>query len=79
MGFSRQEYYCGLPFPYPGDLPDPEIEPSLPAWQADSLPSEPLGKRQKIIENFLNVELQTVLKIMLPNMCFHEIINSVGH
>ena len=36
-------------------------------------------KRQKIIENFLNVELQTVLKIMLPNMCFHEIINSVGH
>ena len=41
MGFSRQEYWSGLPFPSPGDLPDPEIEPGSPALQADSLPFEP--------------------------------------
>ena len=44
MGFSRQEYWSGLPFPTPGDLPDPGIEPGLPTSQADSLPSEPAGK-----------------------------------
>ena len=44
MGFSRQEYWSGLPFPSPGDIPDPGIEPGSPAVQADSLPSEPLGK-----------------------------------
>ena len=38
MGFSRQEYWGGLPFPAPGDLPDPRIEPRSHAWQADSLP-----------------------------------------
>ena len=42
MGFSRQEYWSGLPFPSPGDLPDPGIEPRSPALEADSLPSEPL-------------------------------------
>ena len=44
MGFSRQEYWSGLPCPPPGDLPDPEIEPRSPALQADSLPYEPPGK-----------------------------------
>ena len=39
MEFSRQEYWSGLPFPSPGDLPDPGIEPGSPALQADSLPS----------------------------------------
>ena len=38
MGFSQQEYRSGLPFPPPGDLPDPGTEPPSPAWQADSLP-----------------------------------------
>ena len=42
MEFSRQEYWSGLPFPSPGDLPDPGIKPRSPALQADSLPSEPL-------------------------------------
>ena len=37
MGFSRQEYWSGLPFPSPGDLPDPGIEPRSPALQADAL------------------------------------------
>ena len=44
MGFSRQEYWSGLPFPSPEDLHDPGIEPGSPALQADSLPSEPRGK-----------------------------------
>ena len=41
MGFSRQEYWSGLPFPSPGDLPDPGIKPGSPTLQAESLPSEP--------------------------------------
>ena len=44
MEFSRQEYWSRLPFPSPGDLPDPEIELGSPALQADSLLSEPPGK-----------------------------------
>ena len=44
MEFSRQEYYSGLPFPSPGGLPDSGIIPGSPALQADSLPSELLGK-----------------------------------
>ena len=44
MGFSRQEYWSGLPLPFLGDLPNPGIELSSPALQADSLPSEPPGK-----------------------------------
>ena len=44
MGFPRQEYWSGLSFPSPGNLPDPEIEPGSPALQADSLLSEPQGK-----------------------------------
>ena len=40
-GFSRQEYWSGLPFPIPGDLPNPGIEPGSPASQVDSLASEP--------------------------------------
>jgi len=44
MGFSRPEYRSGLPFPSPGDVPDPGIEPRSPALQEDALPSEPPGK-----------------------------------
>ena len=43
MGFSRQEYWSGLPFPSPGDLPDPGIKLRSPALQADALPSELTG------------------------------------
>ena len=43
-GISRQEYWRELLFPSPGDLPDPGMKPRSPALQADSLPSEPLGK-----------------------------------
>ena len=44
VGFSRQEYWRKLPFPSPGDCPNPEIKPGSPALQADSLLSEPPGK-----------------------------------
>ena len=44
MGFSRQEYWSGLPFPSPENLPNPGIEPESPALQADTLTSEPPGK-----------------------------------
>ena len=44
MEFSRQEYWSTLPFPSPGNLPNPGIKPGSPALQADSLPSEPPGK-----------------------------------
>ena len=43
MGFSRQEYWSGLPFPSPGDLPDPGIEPGSPTFQENALTSEPPG------------------------------------
>ena len=49
MGFFRREYWSGLPFPSPGDLPDPRMEPESPVspiLQVDSLPTEPLGKPQ---------------------------------
>ena len=43
IGFSRQEYWSGLPFPSPGDLPNPGINPQSPALQGDSLLSKPPG------------------------------------
>ena len=47
VGFSRQEYWSGLPLPSPGDLPDPGTEPGSPAFQADALTSEPPGGRYR--------------------------------
>ena len=49
MGFSREEYWSGLPFPSPGDLPNPGIEPRSPALQAVALPSEPPGKPKMVL------------------------------
>ena len=56
MGFSRQEYWSGLPFPSPGYLPDPGIEPGSPAFQADALTSEPAGKPIKEISPDYSLE-----------------------
>ena len=53
MGFSRQEYWGGLPFPSPRDLPDPGIEPESPALQADSLPTELRGNFVKNVTGTL--------------------------
>ena len=59
MGFSRQEYWSGLPFPSPGDLPDPRIEPRSPALQADALPSEPPGKPQGPLGNSIKCKVKS--------------------
>ena len=48
MGFSRQEYWSGLPFPSPGDLPDPGMEPGSPALQVGSLPLYHLGSHENL-------------------------------
>ena len=54
--FSRQEYWTGLPFASPGDLPDPGIRPRSPALQADSLLSEPPGKPHTTTKHKINKE-----------------------
>ena len=57
MEFSRQEYWSGLPFPSPGDLSDPGVEPGSPTLQADSLTSEPPGNHSLLcIKNNLDRE-----------------------
>ena len=56
-GFPRQEYWNGLPFPSPGDLPDPGIEPTSPAWLVDSLPLSHLGSPA-----FLFLDYQFIIK-----------------
>ena len=62
MGFFRQEYWSGLPFPPPEDLPDPGIEPWTPAMQADSLPFEPPGKPKNTGVGSLSLLQGVVLK-----------------
>ena len=47
MGLLRQEYWSGLPFPPPGDLPNPDIQGHLLRWQVDSLPLSHLGSPNK--------------------------------
>ena len=63
MGFSRQEYWSGLPFPSPGDFPNPGIEPRSPTFPADTITSEPPGKPRTVLQE----ELKTPL--------YHSIIN----
>ena len=82
MGFSRQEYWSGLPFPSPGGLPDPGIEPRYPVLQADSLPTELQGKllilrvkRDKLKFEFIFQKLLTMwlyAKDLTPVMCISE-------
>ena len=76
MGFSRQEYWSGLPFPSPGDLPNHGIEPwDLLHWQAGSLPSESPGKPSKYTKAFVNFKsfiIKTLSKLEIegniPNL-----------
>ena len=65
IGFSRQEYWSGLPFPSPGDLPDPGTETRSPALQADALSSEPPGKPSKI--KWENILRQMKIKTQIKN------------
>ena len=57
MGLSRQEYWSGLPFPSPGDLPNPGIEPGSISLEADALTSEPPGKQRKERKPLSRVQL----------------------
>ena len=65
MGFSRREYWNGLPFPSPEDLSDPGIEPWSPALQADSLPFELQGNPQVLIRYIKKLELRWCMLIKL--------------
>ena len=81
MGFSRQECWSRLPFPSPGDLPNPGIEPGSPALRADALPSEPRGKPQN---SKLPFKIKTYLftvpnytKVNGPGEIFTSVSNTV--
>ena len=67
MGFSRQEYWSGLPFPSPGDLPDPGIQPGSPALEANALTSEP-PYAEYIMRNAGLDEAQAGIKIAGRNI-----------
>ena len=66
MECSRHGYWSGLPFPFPGDLPDPGIESRSPALQADSLLSEPLGKPEIVKENIKGMMLVSPDSFIFP-------------
>ena len=71
MGFSRQEYWSGLPFPFPVDLPNPGIEPGPPALQADSLPFE-LPRSPIMLQRFLqnlSIPVRRSHLLHIPLMC----------
>ena len=75
--FSRQEYWSGMPFPSPGDLPDPGIKPGSPALQAVYLPSESPGKNvyknefDAIFVVFLRTTFLEILAILFTNAKHH--------
>ena len=89
MGFSRQEYWSGLPFPSTGDLPDPEIKPRSPALQADSLSSRPPGKpktsvtqvnRQQVFLAILNYLIRLSISVNIhghDQQCIDNIYNQL--
>ena len=68
MEFSRQEYWSGLPFPSPGDLPDPEMKPRSPTLQVDALPSEPPGKPKRDV----------FMAFTPPDISFLGLVNILG-
>ena len=85
MKFSSQEYWPGLPFPFPWDLPDPGIEPESPSLQADYLLFEPTGKHGNIIGTQIFVKYKNKLKINTfwhsnqwsyhyRNLCIYELM-----
>ena len=76
MGFSRQEYWSGVPLPSPGDLPDPGIEPRSPALQADALQSEPPGSRH--IEFLSQYPMNTFNYLFIEStlLCLLQMVSS---
>ena len=79
MKFFRQECWSGLPFPSPGDLPNPGIEPGSPTLQADALPFEPPWKSPagKVMSLLFNM-LSRLVKIFLPRSKHLSISRLVG-
>ena len=78
MGFSRQEYWSGLPFPSPGDLPDPVIEPRSPILQAGSLPSEPPGKPRQQSLTLPYVFFFSFIRLLLSNS-LNNVVHLLSH
>ena len=68
MESSNQEYWSGLPFPSPGDLPDPGIEPGSPALQVDALTSQPPGKPQECSKYHTVAFISHASKVMLKTL-----------
>ena len=58
MGFPRQEYWCGLPFPSPGDLPEPGIEPASPALAGKFFTMEPPGTLESHVTDAISLKLR---------------------
>ena len=73
MEFSWMEYCSGQPFPSPGDLPNPGMEPRSPTLQVDSLPAEPQGKLSPLLSHFSRVRLCAT-----PEMAAHQAPPSLG-
>ena len=67
MGFSKQEYWSELPFPSPGDLPDPGIKHRTPAMQADSLPLSHQGSKKKPYIDLHYVYLKAEGRFKVPS------------
>ena len=65
MGFPRQEYCSGLPFPFPADFSEPGIKPAYPAWQADSLPLSHLGSPCIYLYLYLYVNLYRKISFII--------------
>ena len=68
MEFSRQEYWSGLPFPSPEDLPDPGIKPGSPALWADALPSEPPGNQTENPKDLVKKLLELTNSLKFHNI-----------
>ena len=72
MGFPRQEYWSGLPFPSPGNLPNPEIKPVCPALQVNSLPTDPPGKPLIYMYVYVCVVCVCVCMILSKSLPYFE-------
>ena len=75
MGFPRQEYWSGLPFPFPGNLPDPAIEPQSSTLQADSLRSEPPELGRHILTHIhCQLPPAPLCSLIRPIGIFHQVL-----